>query len=81
MATDAGPYKQCIVMDCTQMNGNILSKIENDKSWDDASLACQKIPGGKLASIRNFEEFSKLVSFAGWSKTGNIWIGYNDCKY
>lgn len=49
------------VRDCDDSLPNIMFRVDNILSWEDSLVACLSIPGGNLASIRNFKEFNSAV--------------------
>ncbi|MEQ2266141.1 hypothetical protein XENORESO_019167, partial [Xenotaenia resolanae] len=60
-------------------NGHCFHLSPTKKSWSDAQLACRK-EGGDLASIRNMEDQSFVISQLGYAPTDELWIGLNDKK-
>ncbi|XP_030015951.1 macrophage mannose receptor 1-like [Sphaeramia orbicularis] len=52
-----------------------LNRIK--KTWTDAQRECRK-EGGDLASIRNVEDQSFMISQLGYESTDELWIGLND---
>lgn len=50
------------VLDCDESIPNIMFRIDNLLDWEDASIACMKIPGGNLASIRTFSEYKSMIA-------------------
>ncbi|XP_070582570.1 macrophage mannose receptor 1-like [Erythrolamprus reginae] len=57
---------------CYQLN-------RDHKTWEDASVSCQK-DGGHLLSIHDIEEYSFIFSQLGYKSTDTLWIGLNDQK-
>ncbi|XP_050184740.1 macrophage mannose receptor 1-like isoform X1 [Myiozetetes cayanensis] len=53
--------------------------FRENKGWEAALTSCQK-QGSHLASIRNLEEHSFVVSRLGYKPTDKLWIGLNDRK-
>ncbi|XP_027514430.1 macrophage mannose receptor 1-like [Corapipo altera] len=53
--------------------------FRESKGWEAALTSCQK-QGSHLASIRNLEEHSFVVSRLGYKPTDKLWIGLNDRK-
>ncbi|XP_035994263.1 macrophage mannose receptor 1 isoform X3 [Fundulus heteroclitus] len=58
-------------------NGHCFSLFRTAKTWSDAQLACSQA-GGNLASIRNTEDQSFVISQLGYAATDELWIGLND---
>ncbi|XP_015253776.1 PREDICTED: macrophage mannose receptor 1-like [Cyprinodon variegatus] len=60
-------------------NGHCFRLDRTGKSWSDAQQTCRK-EGGDLASIRNTEDQSFVISQLGYAPTDELWIGLNDIK-
>ncbi|XP_047223891.1 macrophage mannose receptor 1-like isoform X2 [Girardinichthys multiradiatus] len=58
-------------------NGHCFRLIRTVKTWSDAQLDCHQ-EGGDLASIRNVEDQSFVISKLGYASTDELWIGLND---
>lgn len=49
------------VMDCTVVNDKAYFRIDNVMTFGEALIACSKVAGGNLMSVRNFDEYRIMV--------------------
>ncbi|XP_033960954.1 macrophage mannose receptor 1-like isoform X3 [Pseudochaenichthys georgianus] len=60
-------------------NGHCFNLNRTQKTWPDAQRDC-RFEGGDLATIRNVEDQSFVISQLGYKSTDDLWIGLNDRK-
>ncbi|KAI9544497.1 hypothetical protein NQZ68_001370 [Dissostichus eleginoides] len=60
-------------------NGHCFNLNRTQKTWPDAQRDC-RFEGGDLATIRNVEDQSFVISQLGYTSTDELWIGLNDRK-
>ncbi|KAI4809335.1 hypothetical protein KUCAC02_018227, partial [Chaenocephalus aceratus] len=60
-------------------NGHCFNLNRTQKTWPDAQRDC-RFEGGDLATIRNVEDQSFVISQLGYKSTDELWIGLNDRK-
>ncbi|XP_041848819.1 macrophage mannose receptor 1-like isoform X2 [Melanotaenia boesemani] len=58
-------------------NGHCFHLQRSPQTWPNALTECRK-EGGDLASIRNIEDQSFVISQLGYASTDELWIGLND---
>ncbi|XP_039999154.1 macrophage mannose receptor 1-like [Xiphias gladius] len=58
-------------------NGHCFQLMRTPQTWTNAQKACRK-ENGDLASIRNVEDQSFVISQVGYASTDELWIGLND---
>jgi len=63
------------VQSCLQVGNSLFFVIRQNFPFNAACQACQSIGGGSLAMIKNFQQYSALVSFASIPAAGTLWIG------
>jgi len=72
----SGPDQKSSVMDCSSASGSIFFRIDGRFDWDGAQLACNTVPKGNLASVRNFDDWKEMTLITNWMPSGSIfWLG------
>uniref|UniRef100_A0AAX7VPN3 Mannose receptor, C type 1b n=1 Tax=Astatotilapia calliptera TaxID=8154 RepID=A0AAX7VPN3_ASTCA len=60
-------------------NGHCFHLQRNAQTWSGAQKAC-RAEGGDLATVRNVEDQSFVISQLGYASTDELWIGLNDIR-